>query len=355
MSANLLDRARRETTPLIDGCTVTFVWAGDSVPKICGEFNGWGNTGPTDLQPAGDGIWSLTVEVPNDAYIEYSFMNGETHLVDPYNPRRITNGLGSYNNFFAMPGAGPAPDNRAKRGIPHGKVTAEVLNGDWSVVGGKRRVHFYQPPVSEPCPLVLVWDGQDYLRRARIARLVDNLIQAELIRPIALAMPEHGWQARTIEYGCSDVTLAFVEYVVLPRARQLLNLVDPSDDPGGYGVLGASMGGLMALYTGLRMPTLFGRVFSQSGAFSAPGHDYVVWDLVRAANPDSLAIYLDVGTMEYLIDANRYMRDLLAERGFNFIYREYHGGHNYTCWSRDLAAGLEFLFPPVRSTVGTKA
>ncbi|MFN8374318.1 MAG: alpha/beta hydrolase-fold protein [Anaerolineae bacterium] len=39
--------------------------------------------------------------------------------------------------------------------------------------------------------------------------------------------------------------------------------MDIQQHPGAFGVLGASMGGLMALYAGLRMPALFGQVISQ--------------------------------------------------------------------------------------------
>ena len=63
--------------------------------------------------------------------------------------------------------------------------------------------------------------------------------------------------------ACGESTLLFVAAQVLPLARAHLNLLDPAKHPGAYGVLGASMGGLMALYTGLRLPRIFGHVLSQ--------------------------------------------------------------------------------------------
>jgi enterochelin esterase-like enzyme len=59
---------------------------------------------------------------------------------------------------------------------------------------------------------------------------------------------------RSLEYTCNDLSLGFVLESVLPFARQNLDLIDINRHPGAFGVLGASMGGLMALYAGLRLP-----------------------------------------------------------------------------------------------------
>ena len=68
---------------------------------------------------------------------------------------------------------------------------------------------------------------------------------------------------------------------VLPLAAERLRLLDARTLPGAYGVLGVSMGGLMALYLGLRLPQVFGRVLSQSGAFWSGPQQWGATDLVR--------------------------------------------------------------------------
>ena len=100
----------------------------------------------------------------------------------------------------------------------------------------------------------------------------------------------------------------------------------------------------MALYAGLRMPALFGKVLSQSGAFSVPDHDFVVWDLLHGCDPSQIKVWMDAGTMEWLSSCNRSMAALLEERGYAFIYQEFNGGHNYTSWRNDLADGLIHQF-----------
>lgn len=343
MPANIVQRAKQLGTPLIDERLVTFVYQGKTAPRLIADFNGW-EQGGVDLSPAGKGTWTAQVELPENGYYEYAYLLGDERVPDPFNPRKISNGMGKFNHYFSTPGWQPAAELTARRGVRRGTVVSEMLEAGPFVVGGKRRVHFYQPPTDQPCPLLVVWDGQDYYRRALLPRIVDNLIHDGRIAPLALAMVEHGRQARMVEYGCCEITVGFVLGHVLERANQYCRLIDPRDQPGAYGVLGASMGGLMALYTGLRAPQVFGRVLAQSGAFSFGPNDMVVWELARAVDPSALKIWLDVGQFEGLLDCNRRMAALLQERSFEYAYREYAGGHNYTCWRNELVEGLLYAF-----------
>jgi enterochelin esterase family protein len=194
-------------------------------------------------------------------------------------------------------------------------------------------------------PLLLVYDGPDYLRRANLVTLVDNLLAQRRIQPIALAMLANGRGARMAEYGSSDGTLAFIHEVVLPAARQHLDLIDITKQPGAFGVMGASMGGLMALVTGLRLPHIFGQVLSQSGAFYLGDYATVAVDLVQHIPVPPLRIWMDVGRYEGLLDGNRRMRAQLQARGYDVAYRDYNAGHNYAAWRDDLWRGLEALYP----------
>ena len=194
-----------------------------------------------------------------------------------------------------MPQAAPTDLTRRLPGVKHGSVRSYAIK-TWNLVVGKaRQVHLYQPAASEPCPLLVVWDGKEYLRRAKLPLIVDNLIHQGRIRPVALAMIENSQAGRAVEYSCSESTLVFLSDLVLPIARQELNLIDNTSQPGAYAVMGASMGGLIALYTGLRLPDIFGHVISQSGAFVLDRHEMVVFDLVSQTPPGDLNIWMDIG------------------------------------------------------------
>jgi enterochelin esterase family protein len=175
---------------------------------------------------------------------------------------------------------------------------------------------------------------------------LDNLIAQNRIRPVALAMVAHGGKARGVEYLCSEATIGFLVERVFPLVKRELNLVDLATEPGAFGIMGVSFGGLMALYTGLRQPHIFGRVLSQSGGFGFEEHDFVVKDLVRFLPKRPIKIWMDVGIYDYFLSINQRMYNLLVERGYEVQYREFPGGHNYTSWRDDLWRGLEFLFPP---------
>jgi enterochelin esterase family protein len=99
----------------------------------------------------------------------------------------------------------------------------------------------------------------------------------------------------------------------------------------------------MAVYTGLRLPEIFGRVLSQSGVFETEGRDFVAVELIRHA-PARPRIYMDVGRLDSLQQDNRRVVPLLRERGFDLTYQEHGGGHNYTSWRDHVHLGLERLF-----------
>ena len=90
--------------------------------------------------------------------------------------------------------------------------------------------------------------------------------------------------------------------------------------------------------------SLFGRVFSQAGAFAFGGHELGLAELVRSGPRKPIRVYLDVGKYDFLYTGVRTMRDLLEARGYPLAYREFPAGHNYPAWREDLAAGLAWLF-----------
>jgi enterochelin esterase family protein len=349
MKKNWLQRAQTEGTPIVDGDQVTFFWQGASAPLLMGDFSDW-ERGLLKMEKAGKDTWIYSLRFPVDAYIEYAFLAGEERLPDRFNPRRTPTGMGKYNHYFYMPQGKPAPwaNARKRKDIPSGTLTRIAVPCDGMVAGKQRTVYLYQPAAPGPYPLLVVWDGKDYLKRARLPQMVDALIAQERIQPIAMALVENGGWARWMEYVCSESTLGFLQSRVLPLAQAQLNLVSPEKSPGVYGVLGASMGGLMAMYTGLRLPQIFGRVLSQSGAFRVKDKwEMLAMDLVRMCPPQGQRIWMDVGLYDIpiLLPANRRMRELLEVGGYDFAYREYPAGHNYPAWRDDVWRGLEYCFP----------
>ena len=355
LSKSVIQQAFKSGNPVIRGNRAIFIWEGDSAPRLTGDLNDWDDKPrrfrrvPPRLVPdSGEPIWSCTLTVPRDAYVEYALYDPETQKTfpDPFNPKSVSSGFDSLNNYFYMPGARPSPLMKRRAEVPRGKLTSHRVDTKWLREGSARRIYLYHPPVRERVPLLVVYDGQDYLRRGRLNVIVDNLIAQGRIQPIAMAFVSNGGRWRDVEYSCSDGTLLWLDQTILPLAGKELRLLDIEKQPGTYGVLGASLGGTMSMYTGLRMPDVFGKMLIQAGAFMIESRAFAVVDLVRHGQARDVNIWMDSGRLDSLLDDNRRMLSLLKDKGYHVTYREYSGGHNYTAWRDNISHGLEAMFPP---------
>lgn len=347
-------RALESGNPIVHGNHVTLIWEGESAPHVISDAGNWEDhprpfkrLPPSPRLVPERTIWSCSLTVPRDGYVEYAFYDPATQarFLDPLNERSVPNGFGDRNNFFYMPEAMPSPFSMRRADVRTGTLTRHRVDADLLQDDGERDLYLYKPPMSGPVPLLIVYDGYDYLYRARLATIVDNLISDQRIQPIAMAFLQNGRSRRTVEYFCSDATIAWLDQAVLPLARKHLRLLNLAEHPGAFGVLGASAGGLMSMYTGLRMPEIFGKVLCQSGVFSMEGRDFAVVDYVRYNHAREIKIWMDVGTLDDLLEDNRRMIALLDKRQYNVTYREFSAGHNYTAWRNDVWRGLEEMFP----------
>src|SRR5947209_5411460 len=153
--SELVDRARLEGTPLVEGDSATFVWQGPESPLLLGDFNGWGRE-PISLAPLEWEVWGTTVTLPRDAYVEYQYRDSSSFILDPLNRHTVPDGLGGRNNYAYMPDARPTQLTRALARVPHGTITRHTVYDDHLIVGGKRTVHLYRPPTHERSPLLVV-------------------------------------------------------------------------------------------------------------------------------------------------------------------------------------------------------
>jgi enterochelin esterase family protein len=336
--------------PTIEQSRVTITWYGVKAPYFISDLHGW-EENPQPLRKTGDKTWEISFELPLDAYLEYAFLATENNarVPDPLNTKRISNGVGSYNHFFYMPGSGPSPLRNLPSAGLSGRISRHIVPARFSTASKERRVYLYHPPTDQPVPLLVVYDGMDaqnsdYYHRVKLASIVDNLIAAQRIRPLAVAFLQNGGPARGVEYGCAEPTLGFLVGQVLPLVSQELNLLPYTEHPGIHGILGDSMGGLMAVYTSLRLPHIFGKALSQAGAFHLWGYESIVVQMVRYFPKPDVKFWLNCGVMDFLIGANRQMAALLEEKGYDFTYNENSGAHNYTTFGNTCAQGLEALF-----------
>ncbi len=337
--------AQKNQNPIIEGNKATILWKGKTAPHVIDDIHMWEDQ-PQKMTRIEKELWAYTMELPITAYLEYSFYEPRTkkRIEDPLNKNTVFNGIKHYNHFFYMPEHSPTELATRRKNVPRGKVTHHLVDTWMLAEDGQRDVYLYHPPVNGPVPLLVVYDGADYLKRAMLNVIVDNLIHEKRIRPIAMAFLQNGDDHRSVEYACSDATIMWLDNLILPLARKRLNLLDVAKHPGAYGILGASFGGLMSMYTGLRMPEIFGKVISQSGVFESQGRDFAAVDLIRSKRSREIKIWMDIGHFDWLLEDNRRLQPTLRENGYDVTYREFSGGHNYTCWRDEVWIALEKMF-----------
>ncbi|MFZ5951447.1 MAG: alpha/beta hydrolase-fold protein [Candidatus Rifleibacteriota bacterium] len=163
---------------------------------------------------------------------------------------------------------------------------------------------------------------------------------------------------RTRIGGKADLYASFLIDEVKPFIDSTYRtLVDASHTA----VIGSSHGGLVSLYLGIRHPGVFGAVGAVSPTLSWGNRWLTNYVRHLHALPESLRIWLDMGTAEDAVDRNgngisdliddvQEMRDLLLARGYDpsrvELMLDEGAVHNEAAWARRLPQILEFICRP---------
>jgi enterochelin esterase family protein len=339
----LLERLKKATSsPIVEGEQVTFVYRGKAqVVEIAGDFTSWSPRRVVLRELAGTDVKYLTRKFAPDARAEYKFIADGLWINDPLNERKLDNGVGGFNNFFTMPAYRPSAHAEAKWEL---RGTIERLDAPASalVAGGKRKIQVYLPAAyarggEARYPVLYLQDGSEYAERARAAVVADALIAQGKVAPFIIVFVDP--VERFKEYWAND---RFADFM----AKELVPFVDARyrtrAERGARALMGASLGGVISVWTALRHPDTFARVAGQSTAFQIDDERVVTalagLETMRRARP--LKFYFDVGRLEPLWKVNRRVRVLLAGKGYPVAYREAEAGHNWTSWRDQLAEAL---------------
>ncbi|ONG46528.1 hypothetical protein BKE38_25170 [Pseudoroseomonas deserti] len=368
----------RQGAPLIekrpDGALVSFLWRGATTRNV--RLIG----GPSrDLPPLarmpGTDLWFLTAAVPPGTRLTYQLAPDVPELpddaearqmavfataqADPLNPRpwwpadprrdRYTS-----SSVLELEDAPASPWLARRPGVAEGQVWRRRFTSP--TLGNTRLLALYSPGVTPatPLPLLVMFDGDAYLDIVPTPTILDNLIAAGEIPPVAALFVGNGpGDARDRELPPNPRFAAALVQEMLPWARAQLRL---TEDPSQIVVGGASYGGIAAAFAAFRHPEVFGNVLSQSGSFGwSPEGAPPEWLIEQYASSARLPVrfYLEAGSFERgrpgrvsLFDSNRHMAMVLRARGYGVTHREWSTGHDYIAWRSSLAEGLQALFRP---------
>lgn len=348
VAIELADYIKKYGSPIIYERKVAFVYLGFA-RKVCvaGDWNGW-NPHVDTMQRIGiTPVFYLVKEFPLDARLEYKFIVNGKRILDPYNPLVVKDKFGP-NSELRMP----------EYKLPEFLSYAPILSGkihDLSV-HFNRIVKVYTPPGYEYAerkyPLIIVNDGSDYLKYAKINRALDFLISTGKIEPLIAALVDPLDRIR--EYSLNGDYADFLVYDVLRFVKSRYNIVE---DENKYCILGASLGGLYALYTALLYPTIFGCCISQSGAFLKVGElssfgivfEHDIFDIVKEYDGRPLKVVLEWGAYERVAEVdfaerNKKVFKLLKAKNFAVYHYSINQGHNWFNWRDSLPQALEVIF-----------
>jgi glucoamylase len=344
LSTELEKRLRQATrSPIVEGNRAVFFYRGAARRvEVVGDFTNWNLRGLAMRELAGTDIKYYVRDFAARARAEYKLIVDGEWMLDPLNPDQIDNGVGGLNSFFSM----PEYRETATTGEEHERdINVDALEIRSKLLDGTRRLRVYLPPgyaqSNARYPVLYLQDGAEYATRARATLIAHDLIKAKRVAPfiIVFVVPAD----RMKDYWANDRFADFMggELVPFIDARYRTQA-----DRNARALLGASLGGVISVWTALRHADTFARVGGQSTAFQID-NERVVGALARIElmRPDrAFRFYFDVGRMEPIMGVNRRVRVMLRAKGYEVAYAEAETGHNWTSWRERLEGAFQALW-----------
>lgn len=343
--------------PLVSAGEAVFVFFGEA-ERV--ELLRWIHAGVDrlSLEPLGETrLWSVTVPVQDGGRFEYKLAvtrdGREDWILDPLNPATAEDPFGS--NSVCRTFGYARPDWSEPQGAPPGSVSAFSVHSE--TFGETREERLYLPADSglrpSALPLLIVHDGEDFVRYGDLAVCLDNLIHRGDIPPLAAALIQSG--DRMGEYPSGRRHARYVATELLPALQARIPV---SADPAERILLGASLGAVASLATAFRHPGVFGGLVLASGSFildekTLQGRPHPVFRRVaglvsalrRAPPLRATRAYVSTGELEGLADENRALADFLAENGVAVRFDSAWDGHHWHAWRDRLHDALTWVLP----------
>jgi enterochelin esterase-like enzyme len=328
--------AKRYRRPIVEDSTVLLFYQGDagrvSVP---GDINGWRVSNDVMTRVEGTDFFYLARKSDPRSRFEYKFAVDSTWVLDPNNSCQAMGGFGP-NSEVCMPGYRPPPEILYREEIRHG--TLDTLSLRCTALGRSYPVFVYRPygfsRSRRQFPAIFVTDGGEYLSLGLMHNILDNLIAEKRIRPLVAVfvdprtdVRDSRTSMRMTDYAMSDT---FVKFLVRDVRSRLMKKYRLTHDPKETGIMGASLGGLIATYAAYVRPDVFGVCVSQSPAYWI--NNGAIFQLIERGGKKPVRFSIDTGTMHDSQKDARAMRDLLLKEGFSVRYAESPEGHNWANW-----------------------
>ena len=380
---------------------VTFLWRGaaHSVLLFVNRLTDEKNLADSYMRRLpGTDTWYLTYRMDGDWRASYCFLPApaaaqapwlqgsqvrlrqalDGGLPDPHNPVTCTNRRGFVQSVVSLPlapawplgewpvfsddAAGAGRFDGGGLGAGRGDADAGRLNAgrldvvaDLDTLG--RQIWVYTPaPISrtQSYPVLLVLDGEVWLKRHHLHLALAQLMDAGLIAPAYIVFIDSGGtEQRWQELGQSN----FGRYLSGPLLNWLKTHYAISPKPADRVVIGQSLGALTVLRTLVAYPQLIGAGISQSASLWQD----VLFNELNALDATQTPLagtraWIEVGSQEWILAPLQPKAVCqLREAGMQVKDMVYNGGHDYACWRINLASALMHLLPGPNALPGPGA
>lgn len=380
---------------------VTFLWRGaaHSVLLFVNRLTDEKNLADSYMRRLpGTDTWYLTYRMDGDWRASYCFLLAPTAdqapwlqgsqvrlrqaldggLPDPHNPVTCTNRRGFVQSVVSLPlapawplgewpvfsdaAAGAGRFDGGGLGAGRGDADAGRLDVgrldaivDLEALG--RQIWVYTPALidrAQSWPVLLVLDGEVWLKRHQLHLALTQLMQAGLIAPAYIVFIDSGGtEQRWQELGDSD----FGRYLSGPLLNWLKTHYAISPKPADRVVIGQSLGALTVLRTLVGYPQLIGAGISQSASLwqDVLFNELNALDAMARPLAGSRA-WIEVGSQEWILAPLQPKAVCqLRQAGMQVKDMVYNGGHDYACWRINLASALMHLLPGPNALPGPGA
>ena len=381
--ADFWQKVRQQGSPLVEQndtgeTVVTFVYQGNTstanVLLLGAPYDGQAYLTPMPRSQ----IWFRSYILPTSSLFSYRLAvnvaqlteeNGsEQYLAcfssvttDPLNRQPI---FGDPESIFGCASTVSLPDAPNdeivhEKDVPKG----EIAEFDYvsSLLGNTRLIRVYTPhssyALTPTSPLLMLFDGSDYLTKVPTPTILDNLIAEGSIPPmraVFIDTPSPDLRAQEL-----TPNQAYADFLATEFKPWLCNKLGIAPSARDTILSGSSYGGLASMFIAFSHPDHFGKVLCQSGSFwwapqsnahaQNPSEHWFV-DLVKEMPKHAIEIYMNAGLFEItpkayeILNTNRTLVDTLKQRGYHVTFEEVASGHDYFNWRVTLAHGLAALF-----------